>query len=154
MTTEKTSFVYVTYILSTPQKVFEAVTRPDVARRYWGHENVSDWSPGSKWEHVRANDERTVELVGKVIEISPPSRLVISWANASQAADPASHSRVTFEIEEYESMVRLTVIHDELEAGSGMANGISKGWPIVLSSLKSFLETGRALDIFAKPKAA
>ncbi|KQU66784.1 polyketide cyclase [Aminobacter sp. DSM 101952] len=154
MTTEKTSFVYVTYILSTPQKVFEAVTRPDVARRYWGHENVSDWNPGSKWEHVRANDERTVELVGKVIEISPPSRLVISWANASQAADPTSHSRVTFEIEEYESMVRLTVIHDELEAGSGMANGISKGWPIVLSSLKSFLETGRALDIFAKPKAA
>ncbi|AWC25137.1 SRPBCC family protein [Aminobacter sp. P9b] len=154
MTKEKTSFVYVTYILSTPAKVFEAITKPDVARRYWGHENVSDWNPGSKWEHVRANDERTVELVGNVIDVSPPTRLVISWANASQAADPASHSRVTFDIDEYEGMVRLTVSHDELEAGSGMANGISKGWPIVLSSLKSFLETGRALDVFAKPKAA
>jgi uncharacterized protein YndB with AHSA1/START domain len=154
MARETTTFVYVIYILSTPDKVFEAITKPDVARRYWGHENVSDWHPGSKWEHIRANDERTVQLVGKVIEIAPPTRLVISWANASQASDPASHSRVTFEIEEYDSMVRLTVIHDELEAGSGMAKGISKGWPIVLSSLKSFLETGHAIDVFAKPKSA
>ncbi|APH71104.1 SRPBCC family protein [Aquibium oceanicum] len=154
MTGETISFVYVTYILSTPQKVFEAITRPDVARRYWGHENVSDWQPGSKWEHVRANDERTVELVGKVIEVSPPSRLVMSWANASQADDPSSYSRVTFDIVEYDDMVRLTVTHDDLVAGSGMANGVSKGWPAVLSSLKSLLETGRGLDVFAKPKAA
>ena len=154
MTRETTSFVYVTYISSTPEKVFEAITKPDIAKRYWGHENVSDWRPGSKWEHTRANDERTVELVGKVIEASPPTRLVISWANASQAEDPAAHSRVTFDIVEYDDMVRLTVSHDELEAGSGMANGISKGWPVVLSSLKSFLETGRGLDVFANPKAA
>lgn len=154
MTTETTSFVYVTYILSTPDKVFEAITNPDLAKRYWGHENVSDWTPGSKWEHIRANDQRTVELVGKVLEVSPPNRLVITWANASQASDPENHSRVTFEIEEYEDMVRLTVTHDELKAGSGMANGIRKGWPAVLSSLKSFLETGRGIDVFAKPKAA
>ena len=72
MTRETTSFVYVTYIRATPEKVFEAITRPEIARRYWGHENVSDWTPGSQWEHVRANDERTVELVGKVVEIAPP----------------------------------------------------------------------------------
>lgn len=154
MARETTSFVYVTYIASTPQKVFEAITRPEIARRYWGHENVSDWAPGSRWQHVRADAARTVELVGDVVEIAPPSRLVITWANASQADDPASYSRVTFEIAEYEDMVRLTVTHDELEAGSGMANGISKGWPIVLSSLKSLLETGRGLDVSAKPKAA
>src|SRR5215510_15264500 len=65
MTKETTSFVYVTYIASTPQKVFDAITRPELARRYWGHENVSDWKQGSKWEHVRTNDERSVELVGK-----------------------------------------------------------------------------------------
>lgn len=153
MTRETTSFIYVTYILSTPEKVFEAITKPELARRYWGHENVSDWKAGSRWEHIRANDERTVELVGKVIEVSPPSRLVITWANASQAADPASHSRVTFDIEEYENMVRLTVTHDELEVGSGMEKGIKRGWPVVLSSLKSFLETGRGLDVFAKPRA-
>ncbi len=154
MIKQTTGFVYVTYVLSTPEKVFEAITKPDVARRFWGHENVSDWNPGSKWAHIRAHDERTVELVGKVIEVSPPTRLVITWANASQASDPASYSRVTFGIEAYDSMVRLTVTHDELEAGSGMANAIKKGWPLVLSSLKSFLETGRGIDLSAKPKLA
>ena len=154
MTRETISYVYVTYIAATPERVFDAITKPELARRYWGHENVSDWAPGSDWQHVRANDERSVELVGKVVETSPPTRLVITWANASQAADPAAYSRVTFDIEPYDDMVRLTVSHDELEAGSGMANGIQKGWPVVLSSLKSFLETGRGLDVFAKPKAA
>jgi len=154
MQREMTSFVYVTYIRSTPEKVFEAITRPDIARRYWGHENVSDWNPGSQWQHIRANDDRTVELVGEVLEIAPPSRLVISWANASQASDPDACSRVTFEIVDYDDMVRLTVSHDDLVAGSGMASGISKGWPVVLSSLKSFLETGTPIDIFSKPRAA
>ena len=155
MTKQTTSFVYVTYISSTREKVFEAITRPEIARRYWGHANVSDWKVGSKWEHVRDNEERTVNIVGKVVEVSPPNRLVISWASPSQASDPAAYSRVTFELEDYNSdMVKLTVTHDELEADSGMAKGISKGWPVVLSSLKSLLETGRGLDVFAKPKSA
>jgi uncharacterized protein YndB with AHSA1/START domain len=154
MSNEKTRFVYVTYIRSTPDKVFEAITKPAIARRYWGHENVSDWQPGSPWQHVRASEPHTVELVGKVVESVPPTRLVITWANASQADDPGAYSRVTFDIVPYEDMVRLTVTHDELETGSGMANGIQKGWPIVLSSLKSLLETGQGMDVFAKPKAA
>jgi len=154
MSNEKTSFVYVTYIRSTPEKVFEAITRPEIARRYWGHENVSDWKAGSAWQHVRANDERTVNIVGKVVEATPPTRLVITWASPSQAADPASYSRVSFDVAPYEGMVRLTVTHDELQAGSGMAKGIQQGWPIVLSSLKSLLETGQGIDVFAKPKAA
>jgi len=154
MRNEKTSFVYVTYIRSTPEKVFEAITRPEVARRYWGHENVSDWQPGSGWEHVRANEQRTVELVGKVVEIAAPTRLVITWASASRAADPAACSRVRFDIAEYEDMVRLTVTHDELETDGAMVKGIQQGWPIVLSSLKSLLETGQGIDVFAKPKSA
>ncbi|GBF39218.1 SRPBCC family protein [Leptospira johnsonii] len=154
MSKEKTSFVYVTYIRSTPEKVFEAITKPEIAKLYWGHENISDWKPGSSWEHVRNNEERTVNIVGKVVEVVPPTRLVISWASPSQASDPESYSRVTFNVEEYEDMVRLTVIHDELEAGSGMAKGIQQGWPIVLSSLKSLLETGKGIDVFAKPKSA
>jgi len=157
MSKEKTSFVYVTYIRSTPEKVFEAITKPEIARRYWGHENVSDWKPGSSWQHVRANAERTVQLAGKVIEIAAPTRLVMTWANASQADDPDATSRVTFDVAPIDDMVRLTVTHDELEAGSGMATGISRGWPIVLSSLKSLLETGQGIDVFAvfaKPTAA
>ncbi|WP_178091066.1 SRPBCC domain-containing protein, partial [Pseudomonas sp. Kh13] len=97
---------------------------------YWGHENVSDWKPGSRWQHVRANDERKVELVGEVVENTPPSRLVITWAAASQADNPKAYSRVTFEIVPYEDMVKLTVTHDELEPGSGMDTGIRQGWPI------------------------
>src|SRR5215471_1454106 len=133
MSKDKTSFVYVTYIRSTADKVFEAIMKPEIARRYWGHENVSDWKPGSSWQHVRANEERTVQLVGKVVEVAPPKRLVITWANASQADDPNAASRVTFDVAPYDGMVRLTVTHDELEAGSAMANGIQRGWPIVLS---------------------
>ena len=93
MTKEKTSFVYVTYIRSTTEKVFEAIIKPEIARRYWGHENVSDWKPGSTWEHVRANEQRAVNVAGKVVEVAPPTRLVITWANPSQAADPHSTSR-------------------------------------------------------------
>ena len=154
MSKEKTSFVYVTYIRSTPEKVFEAITKPEIARHYWGHENVSDWKPGSSWEHVRANEQRAVQVVGKVVESTPPVRLVITWASPSQADDPDSYSRVCFDVAEYEDMVRLTVTHDELEAGSGMAKGIQQGWPIVLSSLKSLLETGEGIDVFAKQKGS
>ncbi len=154
MSAETISLVYVTYIASTPQKVFDAITRPEISRLYWGHENVSDWKPGSDWQHIRDNEEHTVNLVGKVVESEPPTRLVLSWANASQADDQSAYSRVTFDVVEYEGMVRLTVTHADLVADSGMANGVSKGWPIVLSSLKSYLETGTPLDIFAKPKAA
>ena len=154
MSKDKTSFVYVTFIRSTPEKVFDAITQADIARQYWGHENVSDWKPGSDWQHVRDNEQRTVQVVGKVVEVARPTRLVITWASPSQAADPASYSRVTFDIAPYEDMVKLTVTHDELEAGSAMATGIQKGWPIVLSSLKSLLETGQGIDVFAKPLAA
>ncbi|MBO9647626.1 MAG: SRPBCC family protein [Variovorax sp.] len=154
MSKEKTSFIYVTYIRSTPEKVFEAIMKPEVTRRYWGHENVSDWKPGSTWQHVRDNEQRTVNIVGKVVEVSPPTRLVISWASPDQAADPDSYSRVTFDVAPYDDMVRLTVTHDELEVGSGMAKGVTQGWPVVLSSLKSLLETGQGIDVFAKPKSA
>lgn len=151
MSNSTTEFVYVTYIRSTAEKVFEAITKPEIARQYWQHENVSDWKPGSRWEHVRNNDERTVRLIGDVVECIPPTRLVITWAGASDYENRSSHSRVTFEIEPFEDMVRLTVVHDELQTGSEMATGISQGWPRVLSSLKSLLETGEAIDVFARP---
>jgi uncharacterized protein YndB with AHSA1/START domain len=154
MTRDTTSFRYSIYIASTPAKVFEAVTRPEIARQYWGHENVSDWQPGSKWEHVRSDSQRNVAIAGNVLENQPAKRLVFTWASAAEYSHAAAHSCVTLEIEPYAHMVRLAVLHDDLEKGSGMEKGISKGWPIVLSSLKSFLETGRALDVFANPLAA
>jgi uncharacterized protein YndB with AHSA1/START domain len=143
----KSSFVYVFYIRSTPEKVFRALTRPEITRRYWVLENVSDWKRGSAWKHVDGKGEEYI--VGKVLESKPPRRLVISWAFPRDAASKAKHSRVAFDIERVAKMVRLTVKHDELAPGSSMQRGITEGWPRVLSSLKSFLETGRPLVTWA-----
>lgn len=154
MSVERTSFVYVSFIAAAPEKVFEAITSADISARYWGHANVSDWQPGSRWEHVRNDEARTVELVGRVVDHAPPAKLVISWVNRSQEDDAEAYSRVTFEVIPYDGMTKLIVTHDDLIRGSGMEQGVSKGWPIVLSSLKSYLETGTGLNVFAKPKAA
>jgi uncharacterized protein YndB with AHSA1/START domain len=147
MTEAASEFVYTTYISSTPQKVWDAITTPEFARQYWGSANVSDWKPGSKWEMVRADG--VVQIIGEVVESHRPSRLVLSWVSPENVANKTEHSRVTFEIEAMGPVVRLNVVHDELKAGSEMAKGISKGWPMVLCGLKSFLETGQAADIMS-----
>jgi uncharacterized protein YndB with AHSA1/START domain len=138
-------FVYVTYISTSPEKLWNALIDPKMTTKYWQHENVSDWKPGSKWEHRGADKERTLRLVGKVIESSPPRRLVLTWAFPADAASEEKHSRVTFEIEPIGDVVRLTVTHNRLEPGSEMHEGITEGWPKVLSSLKSLMEVGRPL---------
>jgi uncharacterized protein YndB with AHSA1/START domain len=144
------TFVYVVYIATTPEEAWKALTEGAVTRQYWGYENLSDWKVGSRWDHRRADDPGKVLLTGKVLEVVPPRRLVLTWVAPDDAANKAKHTRVTFEIEPIASMVRLTVIHDELEDGSDMHRSISEGWPRVLSSMKSFLETGRALNTWAK----
>ncbi len=139
----KPELVYVTYIRSTPQKVWDAITQPEFTRQYWGgNANVSDWKTGSEWKHVNKSNETWV--TGKVVESIPPTRLVLSWADPDSLNDV---SRVTFEMEPMEDEVRLTVTHDDFKVGSEMAGKVSKGWPHVLSSLKSFLETGTGLKI-------
>jgi uncharacterized protein YndB with AHSA1/START domain len=151
MTMTKPDYVYVTYLRTTPDKVWRAIVDPEVARQYWvgpdgpARENVSDWKPGSGWEHRRADDTGTVDLVGKVVESNPPRRLVITWARPKDAEDTSKHSRVTFDIEPQDGgLVRLTVTHDDLAGDPQMLASISSGWPRVLSNLKTLLETGRA----------
>jgi len=145
----KTEHVYVLYIAATPKRIFDAIVKPEFTRQYWGHENVSDWKPGSGWEH-RDPETGNVKLVGKVVECDPPRRLVITWAAPADAANASAHSRVTFELESIDEMVKLTVTHDQLVPGSDMEKGITQGWPRVLSSLKSFLETGKPLPTWSK----
>lgn len=142
-------FVYVIYIRTTPERLWDALLDPRFTREYWQHDNVSDWKPGSAWEHRRTDAARTVDLVGRVIESDPPRRLVLTWAAPADAADAARHSRVTIGLEPVDEMVRLTIVHAELEPGSEMLRRIAWGWPRVLSSLKSQLETGRALPTWA-----
>jgi len=146
----KSKFVYVTYISATPEQVWRALLDPEFTRQYWDAENASDWQAGSAWEHRRSDEAHTLLMVGRVVESTPPNRLVLTWALPADAADQAKHSRVTFEIEPIDEMVRLTVTHDELEAGSDMLQSITRGWPRVLSSLKTLLETGHPLPTWAK----
>ena len=140
-------FVYVTYIATTPQKVWSALLDGELARQYWRHENVSDWQPGSKWELVADDGKRTVKHIGKVLECVANKRLVLTWGDVADAADAARHSHVAIEIDPVGEMVRLTITHEELTPE--MQRKITYGWPRVISSLKSFLETGRPLDVFA-----
>jgi len=133
------------YISTSPETLWNALLDPKMTAQYWQHKNVSDWKPGSKWEHRACDDKGTLRLVGKVIESSPPRRLVVTWAAPADAAQEEKHSRVTFEIEPIGEVVRLTVTHDRLEPGSEMLQAIRKGWPKVLSCLKSLLEVGRPL---------
>jgi uncharacterized protein YndB with AHSA1/START domain len=142
-------FVYAIYIAATAEKVWRALLDGELTRQYWGHENISDWKPGSKWRHVAYDEKRTLKLVGEVLESVPQKRLVLTWMEPEEAADKTKRSRVAIDIETVGDMVRLTVTHDELKAGSEMLRKISNGWPRVLSSLKSLLETGRPLNTWA-----
>ena len=150
---KKPDYVYVTYIATTPEKAWQALVDTDMMREWWvdpragcARVNVSDWKPGSRWEHRRTDGSGAVDIVGRVVESTPPHRLVYTWARPADADDAAKHSRVAFDIEAYgDGLIRLTVTHDELERDPQMLEGISGGWPKVLSNLKTFLETGRAL---------
>ncbi len=136
-------FIYTTFIKSTPEKVWQAITNPEFARQYWGNETISDWKKGSDWKLVSA-DGKDIRVVGKILESTPPTRLVVSWASPQNTAD---ESQVAYDISMLADMVRLEVVHSKLS--TEMAGRITYGWPRVLSSLKSFLETGKALDFAA-----
>jgi uncharacterized protein YndB with AHSA1/START domain/DNA-binding transcriptional ArsR family regulator len=136
---DRPTFVYVTYIESTPELVWEALTDPDLTARYWGHANVSDWQPGSRWEHVRPDGSGVADSGGTVVESTPPRRLAFTWDGEHEA------SRVSFEIEPYHEIVRLTVTHENL-ADEQERTDVAGGWPAVLANLKTLLETGRVLS--------
>jgi uncharacterized protein YndB with AHSA1/START domain len=145
MENNKSVFVYVIYIETTPEKLWTALIDTELTPQYWQHVNVSDWKPGSRWEHRRAHKEGDLLLVGKVLETIPPRRLVLTWVSPEDEGREEKHSRVCFEIEPFKDVVRLTVTHDRLDPGSEMLKSITEGWPKVFSSLKSMLETGKPL---------
>ena len=136
------SYVYVTYIRAGAEQVWRALTDADLTARYWGHANVSDWQPGWTWEHRRVDGSGQVDVVGRVLEAEPPTRLVITFEDA--ADPPRDPSVVTFLVEPHHDIVRLTVTHENLPDQEALG-AISFGWPAVLANLKSLLETGDVL---------
>jgi uncharacterized protein YndB with AHSA1/START domain len=141
--TDKPTFVYVTYIESTPERVWDALTDADLTAEYWGHSNVSDWQVGSKWEHQRIDGSGIADVVGEVVDSVAPKRLVTTWADPDGSPSHGP-SRVSFDIEQHGEIVRLTVTHENL-ADDDERDAAASGWAAVLSNLKSFIETGHAL---------
>jgi len=137
-------FVYVTYIAAPQDEVWTALLEGEFTRQYWKHEHVTDWNVGSKWQLVADDAKRTVKHDGRVLEKVPNKRLVLAWGAAGDDWEGNGHSRAAIDLETVGTMVRVTITHDELT--EDMKSRISRGWPLVLSSLKSFLETGRALE--------
>jgi uncharacterized protein YndB with AHSA1/START domain/DNA-binding transcriptional ArsR family regulator len=135
---DRPTFVYVTYIESTPERVWEALTDADLTASYWGHANVSDWQAGSRWEHVRTDGSGIADVTGAVVESTPPRRLMTTWDGEDDS------STVTFDIEPHHEIVRLTVTHENLAGEQDRAEAAS-GWAAVLANLKTLLETGHVL---------
>jgi uncharacterized protein YndB with AHSA1/START domain len=142
----KPEFVYVTYIETTPEKLFQALTDSEFSRRYWfGAEIRSDWKVGSPFALVMGGQ---VTDTGTVLEFDPPKRLSYTFHHeTSESARKEKPSRVTFVLKPYGKLVKLTLTHDDFAPGSVIIDGISKGWPAILGSLKSLLEMGEPLVI-------
>jgi len=155
---ESPTFVYTTYIMTTPERLWQALTDPTFTSRWWQTTFETDWKVGSPmtWDNhgiVIADPEQVV------LESDPFRRLAYSWHTFTpelnerlQLAEAAiakvtteRRSQVAFDIESVGEMVKLTVVHDNFESGSTVATMVKNGWPLVLSSLKTFLETGEPL---------
>ena len=134
--------VFEIYIRTTPERLWEAITDPEIRSKYnFGARVESDWKPGSHFE-MRAGDFLLGE--GDNLEIDPPRRLVQTMvAHYSEAPEAEGTTRVTWEIEPVGDSCRLTVIHDQLREGA--CDELYGGWPMILSGLKTWLETGELL---------
>ena len=138
-------FVYVTYIRTTPAKLWQALLEPEFTRQYWAETwQESEWKPGASWK-IMIPDGRVADA-GEVLEIEPEKRLVLRWRNEFMPELRAEgDSRLTYELEQVGESVKLTVIHEMDRPGSKLIDAISQGWPHILASLKSLLETGESL---------
>jgi len=140
----KPAFVYTIYIASTPEKVFQALIDTDATAKFWfGNAVVSDWKVGAP---VKFHREGKLIVQGKVLEYDPPRRLSYTFHSMHEPFNGTEAlSRVVIDLERQKDQVKLTVTHDDFVEGSKVFDSISRGWPLVLSSLKSYLEANRVL---------
>jgi uncharacterized protein YndB with AHSA1/START domain len=144
---KKEQFVYVIYIRTTPEKLWKALTEPEFTRQYWGDgmHFETNWEAGSSWKHLFSDGE--VADAGEVVEVNPPKRLVLRWRHEFRPElKSEGYSRCTMDLEPMGDAVKLTITHSIDREGSKFIEAVSGGWPRILSSLKSLLETGEIID--------
>lgn len=141
----RSSFVYVTFIRTTSERLWMALTDRQFIEKYWyGMHVETDWKQGSSWRLVFA-DGRLADA-GEILEVDPPKRLAIKWRNEWKPELQAEgFSRCVFELEPQGAAVKLTVTHSMERPGSKLIEAVSGGWPQILSNLKSLLETGEVV---------
>jgi uncharacterized protein YndB with AHSA1/START domain len=139
-------FAYVTYIRTTPEKLWIALLSPEFQRRYWCETwQECEWKVGAPWK-LMLPDGRLGDS-GEVLEIEPQKRFVLTWRKEFQpAVHEEGYSRMTCELEPQGDSVKLTIIHEMEISDSKLIEGVSGGWPLILASLKSLLETGESLE--------
>ena len=143
----RSTFVYVTYIRTTPEKLWSALTDVAFIQQYWfGFRCESEWTVGSAWKMVSADEQ--VYDTGEIVEAEPPRRLVIRWHHQLRPELKAEgDSLCTMELEPSGTAVKLSITHTIERDPSKLIAAVSGGWPKVISNLKSLLETGTiALD--------
>ena len=142
----KPAFVYVTYIKTTPEKLWEALTSSEFSRRYWfGTELRSNFKVGSPFALVM---DGKVTDSGEILEADRPRRLSYTFKHElDDEMRKEGATKVVFTLEPYGELVKLTLTHEGFAGESRLLEGISKGWPAILSNLKSLLESGDALTI-------
>ena len=142
----KSTYVYTTFIRTTPERLWSALTDPAFIPQYWfGYRCKSDWAPGYSWTMSRSDGQLSDS--GEIVEIIPPHRLVLKWRNeVKEELKAEGYSRCTFALEPMPDtdpqVVKLTVTHEIDVADSKFIQAVAGGWPGVLSNLKSVLETG------------
>jgi len=138
----KSTFVYVTYIRTTPQKLWAALTDGEFIKQYWfGTTCQSQWTAGSPWKMVYP-DGRITDA-GEIVEADPPRRLVIRWQHQDKPElKDEGESLCTMELEPSGAAVKLSITHTIGRDPSKFIAAVSGGWPKILSNLKSLLETG------------
>lgn len=138
----KSEFVYVTFIRTTPKKLWSALTDLKFARQYWlgGHQET-DWKVGSPWKLFF---EGRLADAGEIVEFKPPKRLAIKWRHEmNPKAKAEGYGLCVMELEPAKSMVKLTVTHSIARKDSKLIEAVSGGWPAILSNLKTLMETGK-----------
>jgi uncharacterized protein YndB with AHSA1/START domain len=144
-TAERSSFVYVTYIRTTPEKLWSALTKQDFIRQYWFDMSIQcAWEKGSPWK-MSFPDGRLADT-GEILEIDAPRRMVIKWQHEWKPELKAEGpSLCTIELEPQGDAVKLSITHEMERPEAKLITAVSGGWPRIVSNLKSLLETGQVV---------